>query len=244
MIRENTPLVATLLVLLTPGYVQAIPIGSGFDLSIDVTATSDYRYFGISQTLGDPALQAGATLNSPIGAYIGTWITNVDFGRTAKSKTEQDYYAGWYIPISDSFSIDIGWLKYTYDKNSELNQASYYAIATYEGLKLTYQYTDNMLQKESSNYTALSYEYPLHDDSRINFRYGILDYKDNSILSGSGKTRSKYSEWEARFEKDYWEATWSASLVDTNLSSAECTSLSGYDNLCSAELIFSVTKKF
>ncbi|ROM98651.1 hypothetical protein BK656_05690 [Pseudomonas brassicacearum] len=222
----------------------AIPVGGGFDLGIDVTAASDYRYFGISQTLGDPALQVGATLTSPIGAYIGTWVTNVDFGSTAKSKTEQDYYAGWYIPVSDNFSIDVGWLKYTYDKNSELNQSSYYVITTYEGLKLTYQYTDNMLQKQTSNYTALSYEYPLTDDSRINVRYGVLDYKDNSIISGSSKGRSKYAEWEARFEKDYLEATWSASLVDTDLSSSECKSLSGYDDLCSAELVFSVTKKF
>ncbi|UZE25976.1 TorF family putative porin [Pseudomonas sp. B21-056] len=244
MICKKVPLAATLLALFDPTHVLAMPIGGGFDLGIDVTATSDYRYFGISQTQGDPALQVGATLTSPIGAYIGTWVTNVDFGRTAKSKTEQDYYAGWYIPITDSFSIDVGWLKYTYDKNSESNQASYYAIATYEGLKLTYQYTNELLQKGSSNYTALAYEYPLTDDSRINVRYGILDYKDNLILSGSGKARSKYAEWEARVEKDYWEATWSASLVDTDLSATECTSLSGYDDLCSAELVLSVTKKF
>lgn len=226
------------------GNVMAVPLGAGFDVDLELTGTSDYRFQGISQTLGNPAIQSGATLSSPIGAYVGTWVSSVNYGAGVDSRLEQDYFAGWYIPISDDLSLDVGWLKYTYDKDSQLNQSVYYGIANYKGLELSYQYSDNLYGDQVTAYTYLSYEYPFDDTTRMNVRYGVMDYKDKVIVSANETARSTFHEWEARIEKDLWGVTWKASLVDTDMSKTECASLMGYDDLCSASVVATVSKHF
>lgn len=223
---------------------SAVSLGGGFDLELELTAVSDYRSYGISQTLGDPTLQTSATLVSPIGAYVGVWASGVDFGEGTKSSREADYYAGWYLPIGEDLLVDIGWLKYTYDKDSYLNQSGYYASLYYKGFALDLKHSDNLYGDQTNSYVALSYEYPFNDSTRINVRYGVMDFKDEVIFSASGDSRSKYAEWEARIEKDYWGATWKASLIDTDMSATECMNMSGYDDLCSASLVLSATKLF
>ncbi|TCV66187.1 MULTISPECIES: TorF family putative porin [Pseudomonas] len=220
---------------------QALPLGHGFDAEIELSAVSDYRYHGISQTLGDPAVQGGVTLASPIGAYIGTWMSNVDYGPSTATRFEQDYYAGWYIPIGEDFTLDVGWWKYTYQKNSELNEPSYYVVATYKAIELTHQWASG---SQAGSYTSLAYTYPFTATTRVKVRYGLNDFKDPVIFSADGNTREHYREWEARIDHDLLGATFSASLVDTDLSSSECVSVSGYDDLCSANLVVGVSKKF
>ncbi|MNO03014.1 putative bacterial protein [compost metagenome] len=65
---------------------QALPLSDDFSLDMSLTAASDYRSRGISQTLGDPALQFGATLQHSSGLYLGAWTSNVDFGYDYKTR--------------------------------------------------------------------------------------------------------------------------------------------------------------
>ncbi|WP_447590869.1 TorF family putative porin [Aquipseudomonas campi] len=223
---------------------NAVSLGHGFDLDIELTAVSEYRYMGVSQSQGDPAIQAGATLASPIGLYAGIWASSVDFGDDIDTRREQDYYVGWYIPITDDLSVDVGWLKYEYPKSSELNQSSIYGVIQYKGFELTYQYTDNLNGDQTASYTTVGYTYPINDTTRLNARYGIIDAKDEVFFSASGDSRSRYNEWEISAEKDLWGTTWKASYVDTNLSKTECFNYQGYDDLCSGDVVVSVSKHF
>ena len=45
--------------------------------SANIGAVTDYRFRGISQTLGKPALQGGADYAHSSGLYVGTWLSTV-----------------------------------------------------------------------------------------------------------------------------------------------------------------------
>jgi uncharacterized protein (TIGR02001 family) len=244
--KRNVSLVmaGACLSLLISNNANAVSLGQGFDLDIELAAVSDYRYMGISQSQGNPALQAGLTLASPIGLYVGIWSSTVDYGRAVNTRREQDYFLGWYIPITDDLSVDVGLLKYEYPQSSELNQTNTYAVIKYKGLELTYQYTADRDGDQSSSYATVGYTYTVNDSTRLKARYGVIDAKDEVFYSASGEARSRYHEWEAGAEKDLWGVTWKASYVDTDLSKTECYNYQGYDNLCSGNVVVSAIKHF
>ncbi|RKZ78597.1 MAG: hypothetical protein DRQ35_05700, partial [Gammaproteobacteria bacterium] len=87
------------------------------DVSLTVTAVTDYTLNGISQTQGDPALQASldwAGTDGLSGVYAGVWTSNVDFGRYDKINREIDVYFGKYWQLNEKIGLDTGIAYYTY----------------------------------------------------------------------------------------------------------------------------------
>lgn len=122
--------------VLLPITSQALPLNDDFSLDMSLTAVSDYRSRGISQTLGDPALQFGATLQHSSGLYLGAWTSNVDFGYDYKTRQEVEYYAGYFWQASDAISLDLGYVKYDYPKEGQFNLSEVYAILDLYGVKV------------------------------------------------------------------------------------------------------------
>lgn len=60
--------------VLAPLTSQALTLDDNFSLDMTLGVVSDYRTRGVSQTLGDPAVQAGATLVHSSGLYIGAAV--------------------------------------------------------------------------------------------------------------------------------------------------------------------------
>ena len=90
-----------------------LPSLASAELSTTVGLVSDYTFNGVSQTGGDPALQA--SLDYGINDfYVGTWASNVDFGDNEDTNIEWDFYAGNYFQLSQAVSIDAGIAYYTY----------------------------------------------------------------------------------------------------------------------------------
>ena len=81
------------------------------DISANVAVTSDYVFRGISQTLEDPAIQAGVDLSQG-SFYAGAWASNVDFG-DGETDAEIDLYAG-VRPEFAGFNWDFGVVGYLY----------------------------------------------------------------------------------------------------------------------------------
>jgi uncharacterized protein (TIGR02001 family) len=88
----------------------------------NVGFASDYRFRGISQTFGKPALQGGFDYSHASGLYAGTWASNVYGGNTSQAlgtvfnqgNLEWDIYGGYkFEPIKD-VNLDIGMLMYLY----------------------------------------------------------------------------------------------------------------------------------
>lgn len=88
------------------------------------------------------------------------------------------------------------------------------------------------------------YETSLPAEVGLALRYGLVDYKDEVLVSRSGNTRSTYNEWEVKLTKDLFGATWGIAYVDTDMSRVECENFLGYDDLCDATAVASVSKSF
>lgn len=226
---------------------QAMPLNDDFALLADVTLASDYRTRGISQTQNDPALQASVTLAHSSGLYVGAWSSNVDFGGGLKTRQEIDYYAGWLWQATDAVSLDLGYLKYTYPKESQFNQGETYAILSVYGVKLAAYYSDDapgIDSKQSSLYSYVGYETELPFDTGLKLRYGNMDFKDPYLYSTSGDAQDSYREWEVKLTHELAGVLLGLSYIDTDLSKSQCASNWGFDDVCSATVVASVSKSF
>jgi len=234
--------------LLAPLTCQALTMNDDFSLELTLDAVSDYRSRGVSQTLGDPALQAGATLIHGSGLYLGAWTSNVDYGFDYKTRQEVDYYAGWYWQATDAISLDLGYLKYSYPKEGQFNMSEVYAILDLYGFKLGAYYSSdspNAFGKDQDTlYSYVGYNVALPGEVGLELRAGRNDVKDPAFWSASGDNRETYYEWQAKLTREFVGITWGLSYIDTDLSKSECVSWYGYDDLCSATVVVSANKTF
>jgi uncharacterized protein (TIGR02001 family) len=234
--------------VLAPLTSQALTLNDNFSLDMTLGVVSDYRTRGISQTLGDPAVQAGATLVHSSGLYIGAWTSNVDFGGPYKTRQELEYYAGYYWQATEAISLDLGYLKYDYPKEGQFNMSEVYAVLDVYGVKLGANYsndTPNFFGEDQDTlYTYLSYKIELPAEIGLDLRVGRNDVKDPAFWSANGESRDAYTEWEAKLTRDFVGVTWGLSYIDTDLSKSECASWYGYGDLCTATVVASASKAF
>ena len=82
--KSSLPLACALVLALSSlsatAFAQDAEEESSSGLSGTFAVTNDYVFRGVSQTNEDPAFQAGLTYTAPFGLYVGTWVSNVDFG--------------------------------------------------------------------------------------------------------------------------------------------------------------------
>jgi uncharacterized protein (TIGR02001 family) len=98
---------------------------SEITVSGNVALVSDYRFRGLSQSSGDPAVQGGITGSHASGAYAGVWASSTGFGvldrrfaTNAYTRTygsmELDLFGGWSGPVGGGVTADVGLLYYAY----------------------------------------------------------------------------------------------------------------------------------
>ena len=80
----------------------------------NVNLVSQYRFRGIDQTWGRPAVQGGADLSLANGFYAGSWASNVSGNSYPGGSLELDYYAGYNGKINDDFGYTVGGYGYWY----------------------------------------------------------------------------------------------------------------------------------
>src|SRR5919202_821607 len=97
---------------LTAQAQQAAPAPS--PLTGNITLASEYRFRGIDQTFGKPAIQGGFDYAHASGAYLGNWNSNVSEGAGFPGgNIEMDFYGGWKKAFGD-FGLDVGAIYYYY----------------------------------------------------------------------------------------------------------------------------------
>ncbi len=80
----------------------------------NMTLASSYRFRGIDQTFGDPAIQGGIDYSHSSGIYLGNWNSNVSSGAGfPDGNIEMDFYGGYKTTLGD-FGIDVGAIYYYY----------------------------------------------------------------------------------------------------------------------------------
>lgn len=84
-------------------------------VTANVSLVSEYRFRGIAQTFGQPAIQGGFDISMPYGFYAGNWNSNVQSGAGYPSGyLETDLYGGWKYAFNEDFGLDTGVLFYLY----------------------------------------------------------------------------------------------------------------------------------
>ena len=87
-----------------------------------LTLTSDYLFRGVSQTLGEPAVQVYVGAETDSGLYGYVWISNVDFAPDGEpddgARYEINAALGFAADLSDRWSIDTTLVRYLFPGNA------------------------------------------------------------------------------------------------------------------------------
>lgn len=79
-----------------------------------VAAVSDYMFRGISQSYGDPALQAGLAVRGSSGWFAGAWGSSVWPYPFYSHAVEADLYAGYGLALTPRWNARASYTRYTY----------------------------------------------------------------------------------------------------------------------------------
>lgn len=210
-------------------------------LTGNLTLTSDYRFRGVSQTFGDPALQGGVDFTMPSNFYIGTWASVVDKEIFADSRGfELDVYGGYKWKLRQGLVVDVGLLQYLYPTQSDYSTLEGYVGLSYEWLSFKYSHSLSnrffgVTGARGSQYYDLTANYPLGNGLHAIAHYGVQRIHDNG---------GDYTDWRLGVTKDWKGATWGASYFDTD-STFDFTNRAGRTrDLGDGGFVLSVSKAF
>lgn len=97
---------------------QDIPEPAALTISGNVALVSDYRFRGLSQSGGDPAVQGAITVTHESGIYVSAWSSSIDLSKIGAGAVygsqELDLTAGWSREIASGLTADLGLTYYAY----------------------------------------------------------------------------------------------------------------------------------
>jgi uncharacterized protein (TIGR02001 family) len=115
--------------------------------SFNVGVVTDYRFRGISQSRLRPALQGGVDWAHSSGFYLGFWGSTIRILEDipgGKGPVELDFYGGYKGKINDTFSYDVGLLRYQYPRNNfptTVNTTELYGAVSFGPATLKYSHS-------------------------------------------------------------------------------------------------------
>ena len=195
---------------------------SNWSFSANLGVVSDYRFRGLMQTNGKPAIQGGFDINHSSGFYIGNWNSSIswlsDSDPDVSSNVEMDFYAGYVHTIAEDFTLDVGLLHYYYpgrypDGFNDPDTTEAYIGLTYGPVSFKYSHSLTDLfgapDSKNSQYYDLGLALPT----------GIWDLNLNAHV-GHQKIRNasdaNYTDWSLGLSRDFGNFTISLTYYDTN----------------------------
>lgn len=216
----------------------ASPYGN---FSITLTATTDYRDRGMSQTDEKPAIQGSIDWTHDSGIYAGVWASNVDFNDSYEATYELDTYVG-YATEWAGFEWDFMVNGIFYPGASDALDYDLVEFSTAVGrsfdivnTKATIIYTpDNSGDSGTGVYGKFQADAPIKETG-----FGVTgsvghQYVDDKARYGVGS----YSDWSLGATYAWQDIDFKLEYIDTNLSKAQCP------DGCAATAVFSVSHKF
>jgi uncharacterized protein (TIGR02001 family) len=121
----------SLVVILVISTVTSTLIADDVSISANVSATNNYVWRGMTQSANKTALQGGMDIGYR-GLYLGTWMSNVDFGSPAT--TEIDAYVGYDGDIA-GIEYDLGYIRFAYLNEGDADfEEAYFGLSKNFGL--------------------------------------------------------------------------------------------------------------
>ena len=158
-------------------------------LSFNVSATTDYRYRGISQSRLKPAIQGGVDYALNNGLYVGAWASSIKWIKDAGggANVEVDLYGGYKGALTSTLSYDVGVLTYQYpghDLATSPNTTEIYGALTYGPATLKYSHSVSNLfgfsDSKGSGYLDLSASFDLGGGYFLAPHVGYQKVRNNS----------------------------------------------------------------
>lgn len=193
---------------------------------------SSYRFRGIDQTFGKPALQGGIDYAHASGLYLGNWNSNVSEGAGfPDGNLEMDFYGGYKTTLGD-VGIDVGAIYYYYPGTDAgpatafspannrtgrvhrggVSNTEIYLGVSWNFLSAKYYYSvDDYFSAPGTDGTAyldLSASFDLGDGWGINGHVGRLDFDNMS--------KASYTDWKIGVTKDVDGWLFGLAYVDSN----------------------------
>lgn len=191
----------------------------------NMTIVSDYRFRGISQTFGQPAIQGGVDYSHSSGIYLGNWNSNVaqETGYPG-GNLEMDFYGGWKKTWGD-WGIDLGGLYYYYPGTTNKNLGSpnlkhptavahggntnnfeLYIAGSWKFITAKYSHSTTdyfgVPKTKGTGYWDLSANYDLGGGWGVNGHVGYTDMKGFRAALPVNYN-GKYTDWKLGVTKDF-----------------------------------------
>jgi uncharacterized protein (TIGR02001 family) len=162
--------------------IGSTPVLAESSLSANIGAVSNYMWRGVTQTDDGAAIQGGVDFAHESGFYLGTWVSNVDFG-TPDPNYELDLYGGYGGEVGE-FGYDISTIYYAYPDGNDSNFWELGLSGSWRMVTVGLQYT---LDGEADSpapftdgdlyyYGSLDFELPM--DFGIGATLGYYDFDD------------------------------------------------------------------
>jgi uncharacterized protein (TIGR02001 family) len=185
--------------------------------SIDAALVSDYVFRGISQTGGDPALQAGFKFTHASGWYAGAWGSGVDFGEAVEADAEIDGFVGYGAALGDEWSADLQVIRYTYagtDDGVDLDFNELIGTLSYrDNLSVTLAWTDDVYNLEEQGlFLGVSGGVPLPAEWSLDLGAGYYSFGDETFAGDE----DDYRYWTIGVSRAFGPVSASLAYYDTD----------------------------
>jgi len=134
--KTSSKLVLSAVAIASAAFAQTSYADPGVAYNIGVM--NEYRYRGLGQTRGKPALQGGLDFDAGNGFYLGAWGSNIKWikdqstpTQDVKGSVELDLYGGYKFEAG-GLGYDVGFLRYQYVGNKLQDAAGSGAGVTYK----------------------------------------------------------------------------------------------------------------
>ena len=208
---------------------------------------SSYRFRGIDQTFGKPALQGGVDYSHASGFYVGNWNSNINTGAGFPGGSiEMDFYGGWKKNWGE-WGLDVGTIYYYYPgtdataanfpanprngktHTGNVNNWEIYIGGSWKWLSAKYYYAVSdyfsLPDTNGSRYFDVSANYDLGNGWGVVGHIG--SFKLDNWKTGARNTDANYTDWKMGVTKDLSGWILGAAYVDSNSKGSCSTDVAG-----------------
>jgi len=240
--KLKSKLLLALLATSSAAFAQTAPAAP--EVTYNVGVVSQYRYRGIAQSKGRPALQGGVDYANANGAYLGAsastikWIKDTSVADTSSysGNTELNLYGGYKFEAA-GLGLDVGALRYQYLGNTLGNDGTWKNANTNEvyAAATSGQYTFKWSVAASNLFGTPSSKGSDYFDLTANYDVGngvtLSPHIGRAKIQGyvTGTTATSYNDLSLTAAKDLGDGlSASAGYILTSAKSAGFNSGSNY----------------